>query len=136
MYLEEAIVKHLISNATVSALVSSRVHWVKAPQNQTQPYVVIYKIDEEERSTLSGPSGLKVTTIQFTIVGDTFSSVVAVDRAIESAFYTWPINVTISTSPVVTVKLDAAVRRFGSNVYEEAMQGFYSTVRYDIYTSS
>lgn len=61
---EKAIIDRLGANATVSALVSSRVYFTEAPQTPAIPYAVIYRIDSPRVHSMTGPSGLAAARIQ------------------------------------------------------------------------
>lgn len=83
MIIEQAILTALLADATLSALVSTRIYYVKAPQDATTPYVVFFKISSQRVASHDGASGLADARFQFSCFGTTYKSVKDMVAAIQ-----------------------------------------------------
>jgi hypothetical protein len=72
MIIENAIRAHLVDQAGLTALVSTRIYYMTAPQTVTNPYVVFFKVSAVPEYSLTGHSGLTTARFQFDIYADTY----------------------------------------------------------------
>jgi hypothetical protein len=68
--MEAGLVAILTGEATVSALVSSRVYVNKAPQTATLPYIVITQMSSDEMGAMDGTTGLRAVTFDIDCKAD------------------------------------------------------------------
>lgn len=132
MKLQEVITKYLTTYSGTSPYVSTRVHWIKAPQNSQTPYVVCSTVGEDPVYALAGPTGLVKTEVQFMVVSTSAQSVYDTMRLLDNALAQWPIEATIG---ITSYSIQAAVRKFASDYFDNEAKQFYSIVRYDFFYS-
>lgn len=72
------------------ALVSNRVHRIKAPQTSAKPYIVIILQDPGRKYVFGGTSGLSIALMQAVSVATTYDGAAAVAAQVESAMEGWP----------------------------------------------
>jgi hypothetical protein len=82
MLVEQALQVKLAS--TLTALVGTRVYYVKAPQNVTAPYVTLQKISQNTESVTSGKRYVEAR-FQISIFDVTYSSIKTIAAAIQMA---------------------------------------------------
>ncbi|MBY6113295.1 DUF3168 domain-containing protein [Mameliella alba] len=83
--MEEALTAFLLADATLVALVGTRVHWLRLPdQVGTFPYVRLQMVDAPRSYHSKGASGLQIDRVQVDAWGETYESAKAVERAIEA----------------------------------------------------
>lgn len=96
MDLEQAVYQYLSSDATVRALVGSRIHPGMAPAGEPPPYVVYQPPTRERRRTLNGYVNLNRWLMQIDCHAETYAQArqlwLAVSSAMES-FQSGDLNV-------------------------------------------
>jgi hypothetical protein len=80
--MEESLAALLLAHAPLTALTSTRIHWLRAPQAVARPYVVLQSISGIPDVTHQGPSGLVAGRVQVDCYGDTYGSAKTVARAV------------------------------------------------------
>lgn len=83
--MEAALIAKLLASAGVTALVSTRINWLRRPQGSALPAVVLTRVSGQPDYHHGGASGLSVSRIQADCYGVTYGSAKAVARAIEAA---------------------------------------------------
>jgi len=81
--MEESLAGYLLSATALSALVASRIYWVRAPQGVSKPYVLLTLIGSPRDMKMSGPSGLRMSRVQIDCCGLTYTNTKGVARAVE-----------------------------------------------------
>lgn len=82
--MEESFVALLLAASGLSALVSARIFWGKAPQSVAAPYVVLSRVSGIPDYHLQGPSGLVQSRVQADCYGTTYASAKGVARQVEA----------------------------------------------------
>ena len=82
--IESALMTKLNAIAGVTALVSTKIYFVKAPQDVTAPYLVIQKISAPRSHSYEGADGLVTSRWQFTAFATTYKSVKDIGDAIRA----------------------------------------------------
>lgn len=82
--MEEALRSYLLAGADLSALVATRIHWVRSPQGAASPRIVLYRISGLRDMHMQGPSGLVASRVQVDCIGASYGSAKAVARAVET----------------------------------------------------
>jgi hypothetical protein len=82
--MEEALVTLLTAYAPLTALTSTRVYWMRAPQGVAMPYATLQVISRIPDVTHSGPRGLADARVQVDCYGLTYASAKSVARAVEA----------------------------------------------------
>lgn len=72
MYVEHALLKHLLAQAALSALVGERIYYVNAPQDVRTPYIVFFKVSATRERSLTGTSHFVNSRFQFSIFSETY----------------------------------------------------------------
>ncbi len=85
MLIETAALLELKNTSAVTALVSSRIYYVKAPQDVTAPYAVISKISALPFYAHDGPAGLAISRLQISIFATTYAAIQSISTAIRAA---------------------------------------------------
>ncbi len=81
--MEEALVAYLLGLAPLTALVSTRIYWMRRPQGQTAlPTVVLQRISTDREVRNDGPDGLIRTTIQFNVYANDLNRALDVGRVL------------------------------------------------------
>jgi hypothetical protein len=62
----------LVNNATVAGLIGTRVYPVIAPASAALPFVTWRRVGIRRQQTLSAPSGMPITTVEYSIYGTTY----------------------------------------------------------------
>lgn len=76
----------LLNAAGVTALVSTRIYWGRAPQaDPARPYVVLQRIDGTRDYHMQGPSGYVASRVQVDVYGDTYTATKRATRAAVTA---------------------------------------------------
>lgn len=83
--MEEALIAILLKSAGMTALVSTRVHWGRAPQGATAPYVVLQVISAGTDFTMQGASGYRQSRVQADAYSQSYTSAKKISRAVTSA---------------------------------------------------
>jgi hypothetical protein len=82
--MEEALRSYLLAGTDLSALVATRIHWVRSPQGAASPRIVLYRISGLRDMHMQGPSGLVASRVQVDCIGASYGSAKAVARAVEA----------------------------------------------------
>jgi hypothetical protein len=80
--MEEALVAYLLSQTSITDLVSSRIHWVQAPQGETKPYITMQVISTGITRAHLGADALSRKRIQVDCYAMTYLSSKAIERAV------------------------------------------------------
>jgi len=126
MTIEGELRAYLVLDAGVTALVSTRVYQLVAPQGGTFPLVRIQCIDEQEESHLLQPSGLFRTRVQIDSYvkvegsANPYSDVTAIGTAIHAALSATTVS-TLGSSPALTVRGIFLLDRSASYESDELM---------------
>jgi len=72
MYVEHALLKHLLAQSALAALVGEKIYYVNAPQEVASPYVVFFKVSAVRETSLTGTSHLVNSRFQFSIFSETY----------------------------------------------------------------
>jgi hypothetical protein len=83
--MEAAFIARLLATAGVTALVSTRINWLRRPQGSALPCIVLHRIDGTPDVTHGGRSGLVVSRVQVDCWGASYGSAKAIARAVETA---------------------------------------------------
>ncbi len=85
MLIEQALKYHLVNTTGITDLVSTRVYFIKAPQDATQPYIALQKISDVMLHSHDGPSKLAEARFQLSCYATTYAAVKGVAAAIQAA---------------------------------------------------
>lgn len=83
--MEAALIAKLLASAGVTALVSTRINWLRRPQGEALPAIVLHRIDGTPDVHHGGASGLVVSRVQVDIWAASYGSAKAIARAVETA---------------------------------------------------
>jgi hypothetical protein len=82
--MEEALRSYLLAATPVSALVATRIHWVRSPQAAASPRIVLFRISGIRDMRMDGPTGLIASRVQVDCIGSTYESAKTLARAVEA----------------------------------------------------
>ena len=83
--IETGIYAHLYADATVLALVSTRIYPLAVPQTGSFPAITYQRISGSHVRSHSGPSGLSVARYQLTCWASTYAGAKALAEAVREA---------------------------------------------------
>jgi len=83
--MEAALIAKLLASVSVTALVGQRINWVRRPQGDALPCIVLHRIDGAPDVHHGGRSGLVQSRVQVDCWGSSYGSAKAVARAVENA---------------------------------------------------
>lgn len=83
--MEAALLARLLATAGVTALVSTRINWLRRPQGEALPAIVLHRIDGAPDVHHGGASGLVVSRVQVDCWAESYGSAKAIARAVETA---------------------------------------------------
>jgi hypothetical protein len=86
---EEALTTKLRADATVAALVGSRIYPVKAPQATTSAYLVYDLLGGEDHTAHDGFGGLRSGRISYSCCAPKYGEAKAVAEAVRGALAGW-----------------------------------------------
>ena len=89
MTVETAIYTRATTHAGLSALITGRAHFKRAPQKQTLPYVVFARVSTNRPSAMGADAGIARARFQFDGWSDTADGARALGEQIRSAFQRW-----------------------------------------------
>lgn len=112
MVVEEALMAYLLTQSSLTALVSNRIYFLKLPQGSGLPAVVIQKIDSPKIHGFSADIGA-MTRIQTTSWASAYTEVSSVQEQIRAATQNY-MNQTMGSVPVKNIELDE-----GPDQYED-----------------
>ncbi len=129
MQIEQAIKKELMAASGVTGLISTRLYYVRAPQNVTKPYVVFFKVSSPREYSHDGASELARPRFQFSCFATTYYEAKQITEAI---------RVTIEAFSGIMggdggVEVGSCFCINESDIYEEDTQLFHVAVDYLIY---
>lgn len=84
--MEAALIAKLLASTGITALTSTRINWLRRPQGETIPAIVLHRIDGQPDYHHAGPSGLVESRIQIDCWAGSYKSAKAVARAVDAAF--------------------------------------------------
>lgn len=82
--MEEAFAALLLNDTAVSALVGQRVNYLKHPQGQPYPAIVLNVIDDGAGYTLEGEDGLDQGRVQVDCYADDYASAKTLSRTVRA----------------------------------------------------
>lgn len=83
--MEEALISYLLAGTGLSALVGTRIHFVRSPQGTAAPRIVLYRISGiRDMSLNNGPTGFVSSRIQADCIGISYGSAKATARTLEA----------------------------------------------------
>lgn len=100
--LEQCIVETLLADSATVELIGKRVRPLYGDQLDARPFITYMSGDEENKPTNNGPSLHSQTQIEFGIIGDTASQVVAVAAELKRI---WSSTKVIGTQVTVSASL-------------------------------
>ena len=74
--MEEAI------TALLAPVAGGRRYWVRAPQGTAYPQIILHRVGGEPHYVMSGPSGYVASRVQVDVYAETYSTLIATERAI------------------------------------------------------
>lgn len=84
--MEEALVSLLLADASLAALVSTRIYWGKRPQDvSTLPAVILSRVYGGRDYAMSGATGLVESRVQCDCYGASYGATKATARALMTA---------------------------------------------------
>lgn len=83
--MEAALLAKLLASTGVTALVSTRINWLRRPQGEALPAIVLHRIDGAPDVHHAGASGLVVSRVQMDAWASTYWSAKAIARAVQTA---------------------------------------------------
>lgn len=104
MIIENAIRAHLLLQSGLTALVGTRIYYMTAPQNVTNPYIVFFRVSAVPEYSLAGHSNLINARFQFDIYADTYYETKQIAAQIQLALQD-KCNETIGGSSGVNVSI-------------------------------
>lgn len=112
MAVESNVIKYLIGQSAVTAVVGTRVYPNAAPSNQTQPYVVCRLISDVPYKNITGNVGLTVARVQVVVWSQTFGDLDTVHEAVRSVLQNYAGSmgsVTVAWALLDSIGADAPV---------------------------
>lgn len=85
MLIEQAILNELAGTAGLTAIVGQRIYYVKAPQDVTVPYVVLFKVSGVREHSHDGASGLGNPRFQVSCFAETYYQAKQIAQQVQSA---------------------------------------------------
>lgn len=128
MIIEQALTTYLLAQSGITDLVGQRIHFVKAPQDVANPYIVFLKVSAPREHSHDGASGMAVTRFQFSCFANTYSGAKDVAAAVQTALQAY--QGTMGGAGGVYV--DSIFYDNESDRYEEASKLYHIMVDYQI----
>lgn len=85
MLIEQALMTYLLAQSGITALVSTRIHFARAPQDVANPYIIVIKIDAPREHSHDGSSQLAHPRFQLSIFASTYSQAKNIAAAVQAA---------------------------------------------------
>lgn len=82
--MEEALRDYLLDATAITALVGTRILWVRSPQGAASPRIVLYRISGLRDMRMDGATGLISSRVQVDCLGASYLSAKSVARAVEA----------------------------------------------------
>jgi hypothetical protein len=83
--MEAALIAKLLAASGVTALVSTRINWLRRPQGDGLPCIVLHRIDGTPDVHHGGYSGLVQSRVQVDCWASTYGAAKAIARAVQTA---------------------------------------------------
>ena len=83
--MEAALITKMLATAGVTALSETRINWLRRPQGEGLPAIVLHRIDGAPDYHTEGPSGLVESRVQVDCWGASYSAAKALARAVDTA---------------------------------------------------
>lgn len=74
----------LLSDASVGAIVDTRIYALRAPQDVPTPYVLLSTISYESINTLAGRTGLETARVRCDLYGSSYNELVGESGLVEA----------------------------------------------------
>lgn len=104
--MEENLIAFLLADVPLKALVGTKINWLQRPQASALPAITLQRISDLPTNDGCGADALTETRVQIDCWGLTFTSVLAVSRAVEAALSGQ--SFTHGTTEFVSVFIDAS----------------------------
>lgn len=128
----EAVLRSaLVANNAVSALIGSRVYPVIAPATASLPFVTWRRVAIRRQQTLGGPSGMPVTSVEYSIFGTTYEQAREVADAMRSVLDGY--GGTANNTEVKQTSLEQESDDFVTLGGAELPPAFQITQQYDVF---
>jgi len=122
MSLPEAFRDTLLADASVIALVGSRIYPVNLPQEPTYPAVTYLEISGDPHNSLTGPQGLHWARLRVHTWGETYGDAYETAQAVEVA---------LNGQKFTTLRAISALGRH--DLYESAVEAYYISQDFSIW---
>lgn len=116
--MEESIIRLLLSDSGLSALVSTRIHPGSLPQGSTLPAIVMNRISGAPLYTDEGEAGLSQARIQIDCWGETYSSAKQTARAVIACLSAFDGTVGATTFANIMLNAERDLRETGGDAAE------------------
>jgi len=121
--IEQAIRDVLVADAGVTNLVGSRVHFVQAPQDVDNPYIVLTKISGVRDNAHDGATGLVHTRIQLSVFATTYYEAKQIVQAAQNVLQAY-------SGLMGTVQVDSCFYENETDTYETDTKLYHVTSDY------
>lgn len=85
--MEEEFTALLLADTSLTAIVSTRIHWNEAPQGTANPNVILRVISSSDSLHMNGKNDLLEARIQVDCYGTSYSQAKSISRAIQSTLH-------------------------------------------------
>lgn len=128
----EAVLRSaLVASNAVSTLIGSRVYPVIAPATASLPFVTWRRVAIRRQQTLGGPSGMPVTSVEYSIFGTTYEQAREVADAMRSVLDGY--GGTANNTEVKQTSLEQESDDFVTLGGAELPPAFQITQQYDVF---
>jgi len=128
----EAVLRSaLVANNAVLALIGSRVYPVIAPATASLPFVTWRRVAIRRQQTLGGPSGMPITSVEYSIFGTTYEQAREVADAMRSVLDGY--GGTANNTEVKQTSLEQESDDFVTLGGAELPPAFQITQQYDVF---
>ena len=103
MDIETALMTYLLAQSGITALVGQKIHFMRAPQSTSTPYIIVSKIDAPRSYTHDGADGLVTARFQLSCFADKYGDAKSVVSAIQTAMNAFSCPGTMGGDGGVTV---------------------------------
>jgi len=128
----EAVLRSaLVASTAVTSLVSARIYPVLAPATASLPFVTWRRVAIRRQQTLGGPSGMPVTSVEYSIFGTTYEQAREVADAMRSVLDGY--GGTANNTEVKQTSLEQESDDFVTLGGAELPPAFQITQQYDVF---
>lgn len=128
----EAVLRSaLVASTAVTSLVSARIYPVLAPATAALPFVTWRRVAIRRQQTLGGPSGMPVTSVEYSIFGTTYEQAREVADAMRSVLDGY--GGTANNTEVKQTSLEQESDDFVTLGGAELPPAFQITQQYDVF---